>query len=131
MKKTGIINAPLSAVVAKLGHLDSIAIADAGLPIPKDVIRIDLALKEGVPGFMETLGVVLTEMQIEKIILAEEIKEHNPGILNEIEALIGEVEIDFMSHDEFKTTTKLTRAIIRTGEFSPYANIILVSGVVF
>jgi len=131
MKKTGVINAPLSAVIAELGHKDSVAIADAGLPIPKDVFRIDLALKKGVPGFIETLEVVLIEMQIEKIILAEEIKRHNPGVLNEIEELISEVNIEFISHDEFKVATKGTKAIIRTGEFSPYANIILVSGVIF
>jgi D-ribose pyranase len=131
MKKTGVINAPLAAVIAELGHMDMITIADAGLPIPKSVNRIDLALKQGVPGFIETLQVVLTEMQVEKVILAEEIKQHNPGVLGEIEELIGQVTIDFVPHEDFKETTKKSRAIIRTGEFSPYANLILVSGVVF
>ena len=131
MKKTGIINAPLSAVVAKLGHMDMIAIADAGLPIPDGVLRIDLALKKGVPGFVETLKVVLIEMQVEKIILAEEIKEKNPAVLKGIKDLIDDVAIEFITHEDFKRATKGTRAIIRTGEFSPYANIILVSGVVF
>ncbi len=131
MKKTGVINAPMAAVIAELGHMDMIAIADAGLPIPKTVNRIDLALKQGIPGFIETLRVVLTEMQVEKVILAEEIKRQNPLILNEIINLIGEVSIEFVPHADFKEMTKNTRAIIRTGEFSPYANIILVSGVVF
>lgn len=131
MKKTGVINAPLAAVIAELGHRDMITIADAGLPIPKSVNRIDLALKQGVPGFIETLQVVLTEMQVEKIILAEEIKQHNPGVLGEIEELMGQVPIDFVPHEDFKEITKESRAIIRTGEFTPYANLILVSGVVF
>jgi len=131
MKKTGVINAPMAAVIAELGHMDMIAIADAGLPIPKESIRIDLALKKGIPSFIDTLRVVLTEMQIEKVILAKEIKQKNPAILNEIEGLIGEVSVDFVPHEEFKEKTKESRAIIRTGEFSPYANIILVSGVVF
>jgi D-ribose pyranase len=131
MKKTGVINAPMAAVIAELGHMDMIAIADAGLPIPGEVLRIDLALKEGVPGFVETLGVVLTEMQVEKAILAEEIKEHNPAILKEIENALGDAAIEFITHEDFKRSSKDSKAIIRTGEFSPYANIILVSGVIF
>lgn len=131
MKKTGVINAPIAAVIAELGHMDMIAIADAGLPIPKIVNRIDLALKRGVPGFIETLQVVLTEMQVEKVILAEEIKQKNPLIFHEIVDLMGEVSIEFVPHKDFKVKTSQTKAIIRTGEFSPFANIILVSGVIF
>lgn len=131
MKKTGVINAPMAAVIAKLGHMDMITIADAGLPVPESVKRIDLALKKGIPSFIETLNVLLTEMQIEKVILAEEIKQKNPRILEGIENLIGEVSVEFVSHEEFKIISEDSRAIIRTGEFSPYANIILVSGVVF
>jgi D-ribose pyranase len=131
MKKIGVINAPMAAVIAELGHMDTIAIADAGLPIPKKVNRIDLALKKGIPSFIETLQVVLTEMQVEKAILAEEIKQHNPDILAEIEVLLGDASIEFVPHENFKEITNDSRAIIRTGEFSPYANIILVSGVVF
>lgn len=131
MKKTGVINAPIASVIAELGHMDMITIADAGLPIPKSVNRIDLALKKGIPSFIETLCVLLTEMQIEKVILAEEIKQHNQVILDEILGMIGEVSIEFVLHEDFKEITKESRAIIRTGEFSPYANIILISGVVF
>lgn len=131
MKKTGVINASISAVIARLGHLDMIGIADAGLPIPDSIKRIDLALKKGVPSFVETVEVVLTEMKVDKIILAEEIKQHNPDILVEIKSMFDDVLIEFLPHEDFKVITKESKAIIRTGEFSPYANIILVSGVVF
>ena len=131
MKKIGIINAPIASVVAELGHMDSITIGDAGLPIPGDVLRIDLALKKDVPGFIETLMVLLSEMEVEKIILAEEIKELNPGILYEIDTILSNKEVEYVPHAKFKKLTMKSKAIIRTGEFSPYANIILISGVVF
>ena len=131
MKKTGVINAPISAVIAELGHMDTLTIADAGLPIPEGVHRIDLALTKGTPGFIETLQVVLSEMQAEKIIIAEEMKQVSPRILTEIQGLIGDVSVDFVPHQQFKDLTNSSRAIIRTGEFTPYANIVLVSGVVF
>jgi D-ribose pyranase len=41
------------------------------------------------------------------------------------------VPVEFVSHSDFKARTASARAIVRTGEFAPYANVILVSGVVF
>lgn len=131
MKKIGIINAPISAVIAEFGHMDSLTIADAGLPIPKEVQRIDLALTKGIPGFIETLHVVLSEMMIERVVVADEMKQISPNILTHIQSLIGNTPVDFVPHHQFKDLTQSSRAIIRTGEFTPYANIILVSGVVF
>jgi D-ribose pyranase len=131
MKKIGVINAPISTVIAELGHMDRLTIADAGLPIPKEVQRIDLALAKGIPGFIDTLRVVLSEMEIEKVVVADEIKQISPSMLTEIQSLIGDTPVDFVPHQQFKDLTKSSRAIIRTGEFTPYANIILVSGVVF
>ncbi len=131
MKKTNVINAPISAVIAKLGHMDTLIIADAGLPIPKGVQRIDLALTKGIPGFIDTLRVVLSEMQLEKVVIAEEMKQVSPGILTDIQDLIDGISVEFVPHQHFKDLTIQSRAIIRTGEFTPYANIILVSGVVF
>ncbi|PIW12307.1 MAG: D-ribose pyranase, partial [Candidatus Infernicultor aquiphilus] len=49
--------------------------------------------------------------------------------LNLISSIIEEVK--FISHEELKELSKQARAIIRTGECSPYANIILISGVIF
>lgn len=131
MKKTGVINQPISAVIARLGHTDRLVIADAGLPIPADIQRIDLALKAGIPGFMETLETVLQEMQVEKAIIAAEISEHNPKIEAGIKTILGDMPIERIPHEQFKQETHLASAIIRTGEFTPYANIILISGVVF
>ena len=131
MKKTGVINQPISTVISGLGHTDSLVIADAGLPIPDGVTRIDLALKEGVPSFLVTLEVILSEMQVEKAIIALEIKEKNPTIEKRIIEVLGHVPVEYISHENFKLETNTAKAIIRTGEFSPYANIILLSGVVF
>ncbi|SUB14264.1 D-ribose pyranase [Pantoea agglomerans] len=52
MKKGRLLNAELSHVIARLGHTDTLTIADAGLPIPAGPQRIDLALTPGTPDFM-------------------------------------------------------------------------------
>jgi D-ribose pyranase len=90
-----------------------------------------LALTQGVPGAAQTLKVVLDEMNVEKVILAEELKDRNPRFLAEVQELLPGVPVEFVTHSEFKTRTADARAVVRTGEFSPYANVILVSGVVF
>jgi len=106
-------------------------ICDAGLPSPEEVTRIDLALKQGVPNFLDTLEVILKEMQVESAILATEIKENNPEIEQGIINLFGDIPIKYVAHENFKEETGSAKAIVRTGEFSPYANIILLAGVVF
>ena len=133
MKKAGILNSDISRVLSYMGHTDCICIGDCGLPIPDEVERIDLALKFGVPTFMETLATVAQDMKIEKIILAQEIKTQNPKVLAEIEALFAgqNMEVQFVSHVELKALTHDCKAVIRTGETTPYANVILQSGCIF
>ncbi len=133
MKREGILNSDISRVLSYMGHTDQICIGDCGLPIPDEVERIDLALKFGVPSFMETLEVVVKDMKVEKIILAEEIKTQNPKVLGEVEALFAEnnIEVEYVSHVELKALTRDCKAVIRTGETTPYANIILQSGCIF
>lgn len=135
MKRNGILNSDISRVLSYMGHTDRICIGDCGLPIPDETERIDLAVKFGQPTFMDVLKEVGADMKIEKIILAEEIKEKNPQILNEIKVYfeLADVhpEVEFVSHVELKQLTKECKAVIRTGETTPYANIILQSGCIF
>ena len=135
MKKGTLLNAPLSHLIATLGHTQSMAIADAGLPIPPDVDRIDLALRVGIPSFLETLQVTVSEMQVETAIFASEIFDHNESIYNSAVAILQDANPDITitttPHENFKDQTEHCTAIVRTGECSPYANVILISGVVF
>ena len=131
MKKTPLLNVELSEVIAGLGHGDMLVIGDAGLPIPLDVRRIDLALTRGVPGFIDTLRTVLAEMQVQSVIVAEETGQKSPHILAAIKQLLPTTPIEVVSHELLKADTEAAVAVVRTGEFTPYANIILVSGVVF
>ena len=131
MKKQGILNREISDVVASMGHTDTLVIADAGLPIPESVRRIDLALKAGLPSFIETLQVVLTELEVQEAIIAEEIHANNPELYEQLKVVLEGVSISEVAHETFKEQTSRARGIVRTGECSPYANVILVSGVTF
>ncbi|RKD21411.1 D-ribose pyranase [Caminicella sporogenes DSM 14501] len=131
MKKGILLNSEIITEISKMGHTDKLVIADAGLPIPKDVKRIDISLIKGIPSFIETLDAVLKELKVESVIVAEEIKEKNPDIHNELLKKFSNIEIKYVSHEQFKKITESAKAVVRTGECSPYANVILESGVIF
>ena len=131
MKKIGILNQPIASIIAGLGHTDTLVIADAGLPIPPETQRIDLALTEGIPSFLDTLRVVLTEMEVERAIIAEEMLDSSPQVYEAVKEMLGDVPIETVTHLILKERTRSARAVIRTGEFTPYANVILTAGVVF
>ncbi|WP_322614014.1 D-ribose pyranase [Pseudomonas sp. BIC9C] len=134
MKKTPLLNIALSRLIASLGHGDKVVIGDAGLPVPPGVELIDLALTHGLPDFVSTLKVVLSEMQVESHVLAQEIFDKKPSPLIALEELNGEGALgrrEVLTHDQFKVLSRQARAIVRTGECQPYCNIVLVAGVTF
>ena len=131
MKKTTLLHSGLSAVIARMGHTETLTIGDCGLPIPGQAQRIDLALKKGTPSFLETLDAVLTELCVERIVLAEEIKTVSPEMHQAILDRFPGLPVDYVPHQEFKARTEGSVAVVRTGECTSYANVILVSGVTF
>ncbi|MWN05623.1 D-ribose pyranase [Gilliamella sp. Pas-s95] len=139
MYKGQLFNSEIIQVLSKMGHTDQIAIGDAGLPIASDTPRIDLAVTYGVPSFIQVFQTVSQDMQIEKVILAEEIIKRNCEmhklILEQIKKLEqvqnSSIETIYVSHEKLKLQTRHCKAVIRTGECSPFANVILQSGVIF
>ena len=130
MKKGTVINTQLSQVIADMGHFDLLGIGDAGMLVPEDTWKIDLAVSKNLPSFIDVLKNVLSELQVQKVYLAEEIKTENPEQLKQIQQLI-DVPIAFIPHDQMKQDLSTTKAFVRTGEMTPYSNILLESGVVF
>ncbi|WP_300670573.1 D-ribose pyranase [Desulfoluna sp.] len=139
MKKGTLINAELSHAVARLGHNDGLCVCNAGLPIPDETQRIDLAVSPGVPSFLDTVKAILSEMTLESVEMADEFPEKSPelhdaliALLKKEEALLEkEIPILYIRHEALKIATKRCRTVVRTGEFTPYANVILKAGVVF
>ncbi|MDR2841893.1 MAG: D-ribose pyranase [Spirochaetaceae bacterium] len=134
MKKTFLLNSEISYAISKLGHTESLCVADCGLPVPQNVRRIDLAVSAGIPSFADVLRAVLSEMQVESVLLAEEIKSNadfHGLILDMIKTNNPQVKVIYAPHSLFKIKTEDASAVIRTGEQTAFANILLYSGVVF
>lgn len=123
-----MINRDIAASLAGFGHTDQLVIADCGLPIPNNVRCVDLSYEVGKPSFIDILDAVLSDFQQEAAFIAREIEQANPEIESEIKK---RTKVTYISHDELKNASKDAKLIIRTGEASPYANIVLRSGVIF
>ncbi len=139
MKKTKLLHSEISYLIARMRHKDRLVIGDAGLPVSNQVQKIDLAVSQGVPDFLSVLAAVLSEQKIEKVIMAEEFPQLNPELHQKVIDLLFAMEqeeetelgVVYIPHETFKEETQNCIGAIRTGEFTSFANIILISGVVF
>jgi len=132
MKRCGHLNREVSRVLARMGHTDCIVIADCGLPVPEGIECIDLSIAMGEPTFVRVLDSVLADFKAERALFATEAKEHNPAVTTRASRLRDEqVQVDFVAHETLKILARQARAVIRTGEATPYANVLLYSGVIF
>ena len=128
MKRDGIINAKLAGALAALGHTDFVVICDAGLPIPPGPAVVDLAFRFGVPSFETVLTGLLEELVVEGATAAEEI-ERNPSSYELLKTRLP--DLGLVPHEELKRIVARAKLVVRTGEATPYSNVILRCGVPF
>ena len=131
MKKTGLLNHRLSDVIARMGHTQRLVISDAGFPVPSGVERIDLAVVPGVPAVLDVVRAVASELQVEAIVVADELLERDQSFSDEVRALFPGSGFSSVPHTEFKRMTESAVAVVRTAEFTPYTNFMLISGVTY
>jgi D-ribose pyranase len=129
MKEVGLINRSIARVVVEQGHQDLLMVVDAGFAIPSDVEVIDLSLKENSPMVLEVLAELQKFHSVEKLILAQQTKETNPTLFKDILKVWGDdTGFEVIEHAELKQLAKTVKAVIRTGDFTAFGNVILVSG---
>jgi D-ribose pyranase len=129
MKETGLLNTEVSDVISHLGHMDELIVCDAGFPIPLGIRTVDISLKVNQPTTLEVLSEILQHFSVEKIILAEETQKHSPSMFAQLTGLFDKsVAVETMPHTDFKLRSRGVKAIVRTGDFTAYSNILLVSG---
>lgn len=130
MVRHGILNGPLAGALARLGHTHQVVIADAGLPLPYGVpgcTVVDLALVAGIPRFEQVLDAVLDAIVVERAEAALE-STSQPALA----WIAGRIDnLTLISHEELKARLPQTQLVIRTGESTPFANVILHCGVPF
>lgn len=129
MKEVGMLNGHIDSALNRQGHMDLMMVVDAGFPCPDHVEVIDIALAEGVPKILDVLAELKKYHSVEKIVMAEDTREHNPSYLEQVAKAFGEgVELEIIPHTELKLRSHTVKTIIRTGDFTAWGNVLLVSG---
>jgi len=130
MRHGHILNAELSYAISMMGHGDIMIVCDSGFPIPNDAWRIDLALIQDVPDIETVLKAISQEFIAEKVAYAAEMAENNPVLLEKVKRNFPDSEHFTLPHEKILTEmAKKAKAIVRTGAFDPWGNILLYSGV--
>ena len=129
MRENGLWHPRLAELVTAMGHTDILVLADAGLPVPSGVETIDLVWRRGQPPLIPVLDAVLGELVVERATIADEAKD--PVFLGSLDRTIKDIPVVRTSHAELKRRCRHARAVVRTGEDTPYANVILHAGVAF
>jgi D-ribose pyranase len=128
MKKSGILHPGICELLAATGHTDYITISDRGFPIPDGPRRIDLALVDDIPTVPDVLRAIAAEWHLDRVIIAQEMTEVSPQHVVAIRSIIGEVPLEIIPHLELKHLSRTAKGTIRTGDSTPWGNIIIVSG---
>ena len=129
MKEVGMINGHIDSALGRQGHMDLMMVVDAGFPCPDEVELIDIALSEGVPQILDVLAELRKVHSVEKIVMAQDTRDHNPTYFDKVAKSFGDnVEIEVIPHTELKERSHNVKTIIRTGDFTAWGNVMLVSG---
>jgi D-ribose pyranase len=129
MQEVGTVNRGISKIISEQGHGDLLMVVDAGFAIPKEIDVIDISLSVNKPMVLEVLAELRKYCSVEKIIMANQTREVNPTLFASISKSFGEnIPVENIEHSELKQLSKTVKAVIRTGDFTAYGNVILVSG---
>ena len=129
MLTRGILLVQTRSLLARTGHRDWLALTDAGFNNPPQVETVDLAFLPNLPTMLQVLDGILEEFNVEKVILAEEIREFAPDLLDEYQKRFEGITIEFVPHSKFDQLVPKAKGIIRTGQYGLHApNLILQSG---
>ena len=125
---TGIINPHVLDLLSRIRHTNAIVLADAAFPFWPTVETVDLALVKGIPTVLDVLRAILPNWKCGEVVMAEEFKTHNAATTrNQFRRACGHVPMTFEPHLEFKRRVPQAIGLIRTGDTTPYGNMILIS----
>lgn len=128
MNEVGLLNRNLAAAISKQGHGDLLMVTDAGFAIPKDMEVIDLSLAVNNPKVVDVISELKKYFSVEKFIISKNTQEISPSHFNSLKAVLQNVDVEVVAQERFIEISKNVKTVVRTGDFTAFGNIILVSG---
>ncbi len=128
MLKSGILNPQINSLLSRVRHTNRLVIADRGFPFWPMIETVDISLVDDVPTVLQALGAIRPNFQIGRAWMAREFLKHNPPKVQAAftDALRGTI-LRHEPHLEFKKRVPHALGLIRTGDTTQYANVVLES----
>jgi len=115
--------------LSTLGHTDEMIVCDAGFAIPAGVRTVDISLAENKPTVPEVLAELRKHLSVEKLVISEETKKVVPSRFKELAGSFGkDMAVETITQTDLRARAKTVKAVIRTGDFTAYSNMLIVSG---
>lgn len=129
MLNTRVLNPQLLSLLARVRHTNCLVIADRGFPFWPQIETIDVSVMNDVPTVLQVLAAIRPDFQPVQAYMAKEFLDQNTEITRQAfaNALVG-IPMQHEAHVEFKRRVPQAIGLIRTGDTTQYANLILVSG---
>ena len=128
MLKTGILNPQLLDLLARFRHTNTLVIADRGFPFWPQVETVDISLVDDVPTVLQVLQAVRTQSVIGKAWMAKEfLRENDRRMQSRFVTALKGASVKFEPHVDLKKRVPNAIGLIRTGDTTQYANVILES----
>jgi D-ribose pyranase len=128
MIKTGILNPQLLSLLARVRHTNTIVIADRGFPFWPEIETVDISLIDNVPTVIQVLAALRPNFVVGKAWMAKEFLGCNSKSTQArfVAAMKG-ASLKFEPHLELKKRVPHAIGVVRTGDTTQYANLILES----
>ncbi len=128
MLERGILNPAINSLLSRIRHTNTLVIADRGFPYWPMIETVDISLVDGVPRVLEVLAAIRGQWRCGAAFMAEEFKSANDaGTQQQFLADLQGVPLTFEPHVIFKKRVPSAIGLIRTGDTTQYANMILES----
>jgi D-ribose pyranase len=129
MLKTGILNPQINSLLSRVRHTNMLVISDRGFPFWPQIETVDISLVDDVPTVLQTLEAVRRNFVVGQAYMAEEFLAHNSDTVRSTFATaFAGIPVTHEPHEAvFKKRVPAAIGLIRTGDTTPYANLILVS----
>jgi D-ribose pyranase len=128
MLRTGILNPHVLSLLARVRHTNTLVIADRGFPFWPEIETVDLSLVDDVPTVLDVLNALRPNFIIGRAWMAREFKRENTKVTQTKFAIaLKGVPLTFEPHVDFKKRVPRALGLIRTGDTTQYANLILES----
>lgn len=128
MLRSGLLNPHVLSLLARVRHTNTVVIADRGFPFWPEIETIDLSLVDDLPTVSQVLSAIRSNFVIGRVFMAEEFLANNSGErLDAFNRSLEGIPLTREPHVEFKKRVPRAIGLIRTGDTTQYANLILES----